>query len=221
MTYFTPEFLKFLQGLSENNTKEWFDKNRKTYERKVKEPFKLFVGEMIQRINQYDPDVKIEPKDAIFRINRDTRFSKDKRPYKTSVSANISPYGKKDKAFPGFYFELATEAVSVIGGAYMIDKETLAKIRELIASNPLSFRAQLESDGFSEKFGQLQGEQHKRLPADLKELAQSEPLIANKQFFYKAEISPKLITSSKLPDVLMEYYLAGKEVNDFLKKAWV
>ena len=77
MAYFNKEFIKFFKELNKNNHKEWFDENRKRYEKEVKEPFQKFIDEMIGMINSDDPDVRIEAKDAIFRINRDIRFSKD------------------------------------------------------------------------------------------------------------------------------------------------
>jgi hypothetical protein len=103
MTCFTTDFNAFFMDLAKNNNKEWFDANRKRYESSVKKPFHAFVGEAIQRIGKLDRTVAIEPKEAIFRINRDIRFSKDKTPYKLSCSAIISPAGRKDHAVPGLY----------------------------------------------------------------------------------------------------------------------
>lgn len=80
MVNFNKDFLEFFQKLSQNNSKAWFDKNRATYETAVKAPFKKLVNEMILRIRAEEPDLNIEAKDAIFRINRDIRFSKDKTP---------------------------------------------------------------------------------------------------------------------------------------------
>ena len=96
MAYFTKDFTKFLKDLEKNNNREWFNENKKRYEESVKEPFYNFIDEMIMRINAIDNNVAIQPKDAIFRIYKDVRFSKDKLPYKTQVSAVISPGGRKD-----------------------------------------------------------------------------------------------------------------------------
>ena len=97
MAYFTKDFIDFFKELAANNKKEWFDFNRKRYEKSVKQPFAEFVQEMIDRIRADDPKVDISTKDAIFRINRDVRFSKDKTPYKTHMAAIVSARGKKDK----------------------------------------------------------------------------------------------------------------------------
>ncbi|MEX0966214.1 MAG: DUF2461 domain-containing protein [Bacteroidia bacterium] len=220
MTYFNTSFLKFFKELSKNNNKAWFDENRKTYEKEVKKPFSDFVEEMIKRIQEHEPEVKIKASEAIMRINKDIRFSKDKTPYNTHVSANISVYGKKDKSYPGFYFQLSPEGIMIYGGAYMVDSTTLEAIRNHISANLTEFSSVNNDKSFKEKYGKLQGEQNKRIPKEFQEIAEKEPLIANKQFFYSAELKPELITSEQLLDELMKYYLAGKKMNDFLKKAF-
>lgn len=220
MSYFNPTFLKFFKDLSKNNTTAWFNENRKTYETEVKKPFSDFVEEMIGRIQKYEPEVQIKPSDAIMRINKDIRFSKDKTPYKTHVAANISVYGKRDKSFPGFYFQLSPESIGIYGGSYMVDKNTLQNIRNRIASNLKKFSAVYNDKDFQDKFGKIQGEQNKRIPPEFRAVLEKEPLIANKQFYYSASLPPEIITSAELPEKLMEYYLAGKKVNDYLKEAW-
>lgn len=220
MSHFSPEFLKFFKELSNNNNKNWFDENRKRYEKEVKKPFSNFVAEMIERIQKYESEIQIKPSDAIMRINNDIRFSKDKTLYKTHVAANISVYGKKDKSYPGFYFQLSPEGVMIYGGAYMVESATLQNIRNQIAGNLNSFSKVYNDKTFKEKFNSIQGEKNKRIPKEFQLVSEKEPLIANKQFYYSASLKPNFITSDELPDKLMEYYLAGKKVNDFLKLAW-
>ena len=81
MAYFTDDFMQFFRELQENNSKEWFDANRKRYQNSVKDPFYAFIDHMIGLINERDNSVQIAAKDAVMRINRDIRFSKDKTPY--------------------------------------------------------------------------------------------------------------------------------------------
>jgi uncharacterized protein (TIGR02453 family) len=220
MNYFSPAFLQFFKDLSADNSKEWFDANRKTYEQEVKKPFQSFVDEMITRIKKHEPEIDIKPADAITRINKDIRFSKDKTPYNTHVAANISAYGKKDKSYPGFFFQLSPEKISIFGGAYMLEPPTLEKLRRHIAKNLPAFRKAYEDKKFKEVYGSIAGEQQKRLPEEFKELAEKEPLIANKQFYYSASLPSKLVTSPDLPEKLMECYVAGKKLNEFLRQAF-
>lgn len=220
MPHFSPAFLRFFKDLAKNNTTEWFNANRKTYEKEVKKPFAEFVEDMIHRIQQHEPEVKIKASDAIMRINKDIRFSKDKTPYNTHVAANISQFGKKDKSYPGFYFQLSPEGVGIYGGIYMVENEKLEKIRDYIATHLKEFSAAYNDASFKEKFGSIQGEQNKRIPPQYQAAFAKEPLIANKQFYYSAQLKPTIIESEELPEKMMEYYLVGKKVNDFLKEAW-
>ncbi len=219
MAYFTDDFIKFFQELAENNHKQWFDEHRKRYEKNIKAPFKALVEDMILRIHADDPEVMIPAKDAIFRINRDIRFSRDKRLYKTQMSAVISPAGRKDLGLPGFYFELNANRIMIGGGAHTCDKDRLQAIRGYIVAKPDEFKKALSDKTFRDKFGEIRGEKNKRLPAEFRERAETEPLLFNKQFYFMAELPPKIITDDRLGDVLMEYYFAGKPLMGFLRKA--
>lgn len=217
--FFTQRFIDFFEGLSSNNSKQWFDANRNIYEKEVKKPFTAFVNEMIMQINKHEPEVEIKPSDAIMRINKDIRFSKDKIPYNTHVAANISAFGKKDKGYPGFYFQFSHEKIRIIGGSYMIEPERLQKIREYIAEHPEGFNQACTDSDFLKRYKEVKGDKNKRLPKDFLEMLDRVPLIANKQFFYESELSADWILKDGLADKLMEFYLAGKPLNDFLKDA--
>jgi len=223
MALFTPTYLNFFRELSENNNREWFHANKKTYEKEVKAPFKAFVQELIDRVGvgEIDSKVMIDPKDAIFRINRDIRFSKDKTPYKVNNSAIVSPGGRKEKEKPGgIYVELSANYLRVYQGAYMISKEPLQELRDMIAERTDEFNALIEDAHFVKMYGQIRGDRNKRLPKYLQEAADKQPLIYNKQFYYFAEMPPETILSDQLVDKIMEVYLVGKPVADFLLQAW-
>ncbi len=219
MSYFNAAFIKFFKDLSKNNTNEWFNANRKVYEKEVKQPFAAFVDEMIKRIKKYEPSINIKASDAITRINKDIRFSKDKTPYNTYVAANISAYGKKDKSYPGFYFQFGHDKIMIYGGAYMLETAALQKVRSYIAKNRKAFAAAYSDPVFVEKFTSIRGEQNKRIPEAFAAIAQTEPLMANKQFYYTAELKPDVLLIEHLPDTLMEFYKAGRKLNEFLKAA--
>lgn len=218
MAHFTKAYLDFFKGLSANNSKEWFDANRKVYENEVKKPFADFTETMIARINKHDPTVGIKAGDAIFRINKDIRFSADKTPYKTHMAANISPYGRKNKAFPGFYFQAGADGIQMYGGAYMPEKDELAGIRSAIAANPTAFGKLLEDANFKKHYGTIEGEKAKRLPPELASVLDKVPWVAMKQFYYGASLDVKELLDAKLDDTLEQYYLAGKSMNDWLAR---
>ena len=219
MSYFTPDFLDFLKELAADNSKEWFDANRKRYEKSVKNPFKAFVDELISRIHEVEPNVTIEAKDAIMRINRDIRFSKDKTPYKTHVSAIISSGGKKDKTVPGIYVELSPADIRICGGAHELEKDQLQSIREKLMAKPGVFEKLIEEPDFKKRFGAVHGDQQKRLPAEFKEAVEKQPLLANKQFYYYTKLDAEMALADDLVDQVMGCFHAAKPVKDFLAKA--
>ena len=223
MAFFVPDFNDFFIELASNNNKDWFDINRKRYEENIREPFKLFVGHLINEIAKKDKRFKgLEPKDCIFRINRDIRFSKDKTPYKLQVSAVVAPEGKKSKAINGVYFELGPEHLRVYGGIYELDKEDLLDVREAIADNPKKFKKIITNKAFVEMYGELKGAKNKIIPKHLKASAEKEPLIFNKQWYFYTEFSPEVIFQDDLDKIILNCYKVGepleKYFNDIIKR---
>lgn len=216
--YFDEDFIKYFKGLSNHNDREWFEKNKSLYLEKVKEPFYKFVEEMILRLHLEDERINLEAKEAVFRIYRDVRFSKDKTPYKPYASALISAHGRKDLEFPGYYFELSHKEVGVFGGAYSIEKDHLKNLRRFIAHNQNEFTKLINEKKFKSYFGELKGEKAKRLDKEFNEALARQPLIANKQFYYGAQLPHEIILSHKLPDELMKYFKAGMKMNLFLEE---
>ena len=219
MAYFTSDFIEFFKELSANNHRDWFQANKKRYENSVKKPFNAFVQVMIDRMQADDHRVVITPRDAIFRINRDIRFSADKTPYKTHMSAVISAGGKKSKSKPGVYVQFGAEDARIYSGAYELDKHQLYAVREKIAANPDSFAQLLADKAFAEKFGAIHGDEHKRLPKEFQEAAKQQPLIYKKSFYYFAALPPEFILEENLPELVMEYYFAGKPLGAFFADA--
>ena len=217
MSYLSKDFIAFFKELEKNNNKDWFDANRKRYETSVKKPFTQLVDEMIGRINAEEPEVTIQARDALLRINRDIRFSPDKTPYNTHYGAIISVAGIKDKSIPGIYFRFSSKGIDIYGGAHGIDKDQLQKIRTYIADNPDQFEKVINNK--REAFGEIMGEKHQRIPKEFQHISKKQPLIANKQFYYGTQLPAKHITDEKLPETLMDYWYAGRSVKDFLMQA--
>lgn len=220
MAWFSSEFISFFSELAENNHKEWFDANRSRYENFVKVPFKAFVGELLLRLRQHDPHLLPDVAQAMFRINRDIRFSKDKAPYKLHMGALLGRYGRKNLEYPAFYFELRADAIMFASGAYSPGKEYIERIRYHIAEHPHDFMEVLEDKSFVAKYGKLKGLQNKKVPADLKEAFLKQPYIANKEFYCMSEIPSVSITSEDLMDVVEAYFLSALPLNRFLQEAW-
>jgi uncharacterized protein (TIGR02453 family) len=182
-----PALIAYLSELTLNNNKPWFDEHRPTYGR-LRGEWLAFVGEVIPGIAEFDPAVAIvSPKDALFRINRDVRFSKDKRPYKTTFSAAICPQGRTS-GLPSYYFHITeTGELMIAGGVYMPEPKILGQIRRHIAEHPARLAAVLADPGFAAVFARIEGERLKRPPQGYDETTRGIEHIKLKSFTASVE----------------------------------
>ncbi|HEX5002938.1 MAG TPA: DUF2461 domain-containing protein [Bacteroidia bacterium] len=158
--------LKFLKELKANNNRDWFMANKPRYET-VKSEFELFIEPLLKQISKFDPSVSgLTPKDCIFRIYRDVRFSKDKSPYKTHIGAYISGSGKKTEVHEkaGYYIHIEPGASMLAGGAYVPGTGWLKAIRQEIDYNQKEFLSLIRSKNFKTLFGELDGEKLSKVP---------------------------------------------------------
>ncbi len=150
-----PSTIKFLKDLKKNNTKEWFDKNKKVYEA-AKQDFIQLTTDVLSGISKTDITVAhLEPKKCIFRINRDVRFSKDKSPYKTNFGMSIGKAGKSSMA-AGYYFHLEPGQCFVGGGLYMPMPDETKKVRQEIDYNWTAFQKIITNKKFTATFGDVE-----------------------------------------------------------------
>ena len=219
MSHIDERFLDFLRELELNNDRDWFKANKKRFENEVKRPFEALVQEVIDVVAKVDGAIDIEPKDAVFRIYRDTRFSKDKTPYKTHMGAVVGPGGRRALDSIGVYFEVSGHRLGIASGLYMPDKDRLLAVRRLIMSRGAELEKVLKGAKFKRLFGEIQGEKNKVLPKEFKEVAKSRPLLFNKQFYCWAEYDPEEAKRDDLPKFVLDHYKAALPLNEFLAQA--
>src|ERR1700677_432330 len=159
---FPPEALKFLRSLERNNRREWFQPRKETFETKVKAPMIDLVEAINAELPGFAPEHINDPKKAVYRIYRDTRFSPDKTPYKTHIAAIFPRRGLGRQSSAGFYIHLSTKSFGIAGGAYMPGREELLAIRTWIAENHAAFRK--ASRGPEKLMGKLHGDSLTRAP---------------------------------------------------------
>src|SRR5262249_4287129 len=154
--------IKFLQNLARNNRREWFQPRKELYESKLKEP----MGELVEAVNaellKFAPDYITDPKKAVYRIYRDTRFSKDKTPYKTHIAAIFPRHGLDRQAGAGMYFHLSTKSFGIAAGSYMPGPDQLRAVRGWLAENHQAFRKAAKKP--EKLLGKLQGSTVTRMP---------------------------------------------------------
>lgn len=216
MAYFTRDFLDFFRELKENNDREWFNANKKRFKSNVEKPFLEFIQAAINRFQKYEPSILITPKEAVFRIYRDVRFSKDKSPYKDHMGAVVAPGGRKGDLMGGAYLELNGTGPKLYGGIYKPDKKKLENIRYHIAANQDEFSTLIEDPKFKKIFSEIQGEKNKRLPKEFDEAAEKQPLIFNKSFYFYHQFAPEDILKDDFLDKVEATYVAGRPMAEFL-----
>lgn len=149
-----PTTFRFLKNLSKNNTREWFEKNRKHYEL-AKEDMLQFTDSVIKALGRKDPFIApLIAKDCIYRINRDVRFSKDKSPYKNHMAASLMRDGKKSD-FAGYYIHIEPGDCFIGGGKYMTTPEIMRNIRQEIDYNWKEFKGIITNKKFASVYGGL------------------------------------------------------------------
>lgn len=149
-----PQTLRFLSLLKKNNNKPWFDSHRTQYEA-ARIDFSNFIQLVIDAVQKSDTTITgLTAKDCQFRINRDVRFSKDKRPYKENFGAFICRGGKKS-IYAGYYFHLAPGNSFMGGGLWQPEPENLKKVRQEIDYNWEEFQSILKNKNFKKIYGDL------------------------------------------------------------------
>ncbi len=161
---FTPEAIAFLRALKRNNDREWFKARKERYETLLRAPMVALIERLAHDFATFAPDLVASPKLSLYRIYRDTRFSNNKAPLKTHVAAVFPCRGLARHQGAGLYLEVAPGWVWVGGGMYAPDTSQLHAVREHIAGNVRRLRVIVESPGFREAVGQLDGERLQRVP---------------------------------------------------------
>lgn len=214
---FTEAYYEFFIGLTANNNKTWFDAHRTEYEQEVKALFQHFVGSVLEKVTAIDGRFgSLQPKDCIFRINKDIRFSKDKSPYKLHCSAAVQLGGRKQMSAGGMYLEFGPDLCAIYSGVYLPEREELRKIRERIAADPMGFERVIQEPRFVKAFGSVSGERNKRIDADLMLASATQPLILNKQFYVRHVVEPEDTFGGDFDDYVVRIWEASRDYNDFI-----
>lgn len=210
------EIITYLETLKENNTREWFNENKKWYEQ-VKKDFEAFTAKLILEFGKIDKDiVYLEPKDCIFRIYRDTRFSPDKTPYKTNMGAYLVKGGKKSTC-GGYYFHIEPGNYMIAGGVYMPMPDVLKKIRTEIYNNTDEFLSIINNKTFKKLFGELDDEMKTKLaPKDFPKDFEYIDLLKFKSYTVTEPISEKQLTDPKLMEHIISSFTAMMPFIKFL-----
>jgi uncharacterized protein (TIGR02453 family) len=156
--------LRFLRDLEAHNERDWFTPRKAEYEQVVREPMLDFCAALNEELKGPAPEYVTDPTKAVYRVYRDTRFSKDKRPYKTHVSALFWHRALGKDGGAGLYFHLSTKEFLVAAGLYQMPPAHLLPVREHIAANHERFTEILNARAVRQSFGTLRGDKLSRAP---------------------------------------------------------
>ena len=160
---FRPAALRYLRALARHNERAWFEAHRPEYDLDVLGPMRAFVEEMDDRLARIAPEICGDARRSVFRIHRDVRFSKDKRPYKQHAACwfyhrDSDAKVGRDGGGAGFYFHLEPGNSQLGGGLWMPGPPVLRALRDAIDADPRGFQRAADSPVMRRRFGGLDGE---------------------------------------------------------------
>lgn len=208
----------FLKSIEENNNREWFNDNKNLYldAKKIFEELVDFVGHEIEK---FDPDFKFtSTKDYTFRFNRDTRFSKDKQPYKTNFGAYFSPGGRKSP-MAGYYIHLQRGMSFFGGGVYHPENDKLKAIRKEIYYSAHQLDSILNDKSFKEIFPALMDDKLKNGPRDFPKDSPALEYLKYKSFAVTHQITDKEVFKYDFVENVLKGFTILMSLNKYLNNA--
>lgn len=226
---FSPEAIQFLVDLAENNSRDWFQPRKAEYERLLKEPIEQLCVALDEQFRERDIPLHADPARSPFRIYRDVRFSKDKRPYKTAAAASFAWAGDgADDArsrshtesvhASGGYFHLQPGEIYVGGGVWHPDTAWLNAFRRRIVDDYEGYRSITEAPAFVAEFGSVgdDGESLKRVPAGFPPDHPAADVLRKKNVTFGRRLSDDEALSPDLPVVLADSFAVGTPLLRYL-----
>ena len=218
---FTKATFDFLDELAANNNRAWFEANKPRYESLVREPALDFIEAMEPALKTFAPSFRAEPRKvggSLMRVFRDTRFSRDKTPYKTNIGIQFRHALGKDVHAPGFYVHVATDECFFGAGCWHPEADVLGKLRDLIAQKPEKWFAVRDDKKFAAQW-ELWGERLTRPPRGY---AADHPAIEDikrKDFVAIASLSRHEVTGTGLVNLASKRFSEAAPFMQFLCKA--
>jgi uncharacterized protein (TIGR02453 family) len=227
-TGFRPEAIQFLVDLAANNERTWFQPRKGEYERLLKEPLEALCLALDGEFRARGLPLRADPSRSPFRIYRDTRFSKDKSPYKTHVAASFGWAGDDDEAAgrshtenvhaSGGYFHLQPGEIFVGGGVWHPDPSWLKAFRDRVVDDFDGYRDIVEAPAFRDTFGTVgdDGESLKRVPPCYPPDHPAADLLRKKNVTFGRRLADADAQSPRLPTIIAESFTAATPLLRYL-----
>jgi uncharacterized protein (TIGR02453 family) len=219
--HFSPALFSFLRSLAKNNNREWFQEHKERYEADVRDPLLRFIGDFGPRLRSISKSYVADPRPtggSMLRIYRDTRFSKDKTPYKTAAGAHFQHEDRGEQSAPGFYLHLEPGQVFAGMGIWHPDAPSLQKIRDAIAAPRSSWRQAAADRDFAARC-KMGGESLQRPPKGYDPEHPSIEDLKRKDFVASTDFTEKDACAPDFLDRFTEACAASAPFMKFLTKA--
>jgi len=216
-----PAFLEFLGELRRHNEREWFLMNKARYEATVRDPFLRLIEVLRPRLAAFRPAFTADPRPtggSMMRIYRDTRFSRDKKPYKTAVAAHFPVAAGHGEARPGFYLHIEPGGSMLGGGLWRPDPTIVSRIRDGIVAKPAAWKSATTARSFTSAL-ELSGESLKRMPLGYDAAHRFANDLKRKDFIFSAPLTDADVLSKRLPALLADRYARALPMMRFLINA--
>lgn len=213
---FRPEALKFLRNLARHNDRAWFTPRKADFEELLKEPMLAVIRKITEAMLDFAPQHVRPAEKSLFRIYRDTRFSNDKRPYKTHVAAWWSHQGLEKTSGAGYYFSVSPKEVVVAAGAYMPEKDQLSAIRHWLLENHAEFRKLLDKPTVRKTFTEFEGNALTRPPKGFPADHPAMDLVRCRQWGLSSTLPPETALDPKLAAVIVRNFQLAAPIVDAL-----
>lgn len=218
---FSTATFKFLDDLARNNERIWFEQNKSRYEALVREPALEFIDAMAPALAKFAPHFRAEPRKmggSLMRVFRDTRFSRDKTPYKTNIGIQFRHELGKDVHAPGFYVHVANDGCFFGAGCWHPESGALGRIRDLIAAKPERWQALLKERSFTAHWA-LAGDSLTRPPRGYAADHVAIEDLKRKDFIGLAALSDAEVTSAGLVKLAAARFASATPFMKFLCEA--
>ena len=215
---FSKSTFKFLDELTANNERPWFEANKPRYEALVREPALEFIAAMAPALEKFAPHFRAEPRKmggSLMRVFRDTRFSRDKTPYKTNIGIQLRHELGKDVHAPGFYMHIANDGCFFGAGCWHPESDALRRIRDLIAAKPERWQALFKDRKFTTHWA-LAGDSLTRPPRGYAIDHVAIEDLKRKDFIGLASLSPEEVTGPGLVKLAVSRFSTAAPFMKFL-----
>ena len=205
----------FLQDLSQHNERPWFQENKQRYE-EAKNAFEQLTADLIIRIGTFDTSVKaLSPRDCVYRIYRDVRFSQDKSPYKLHLGCYINPKGK-NSLHGGYYFHLQPNESLLAGGSWWLPTKILNVVRQTIVDQEEAFMKIVEEPAFKRLYPQITYDPLKVIPRGMPKDFSHPEYLKCRNYCIATQVDDSFFEKSDWMDETIQRFKLMKPFMDFI-----